>query len=179
MASWERIPDAVQMAVQHCHHEHLWPLYLWGPTGSGKTCAAAVAFAVWRRTATWLTLTEMCDLLKGFNAATSQLIRTSDGQTVEVTLQGFWRRIESVDLVVIDEIGTRDATAHRYDSLLRLLDARKGKPLILTGNLDPVTALAAVYDERIQSRIAAGVLVNFKGRDQRLDGVEERIHVAE
>lgn len=179
MADWSKIPVAVQEALKACSGSGTWPLYLWGPTGSGKTCAAAVAYSAWRQTAIWMTLAEMCDTLKAFNAAASQILKTADGMTVEVTLQGFWRRIEAAGLVVLDEIGTRDATAHRYDSLLRLLDCRKGRPLILTGNLDPVKALAAVYDERIQSRVAAGVLVNVRGRDQRLDGVADRIHVSD
>lgn len=100
----------------------------------------------------------------------------SGGQMVEMSLSGFWRRLQNVGLVVIDEIGTREATAHRYDAFRDVLEIRKGKPLILTGNLDPKTSkIAEVYDERIQSRIAAGVLLEVKGTDKRLVGLAKRI----
>lgn len=97
---------------------------------------------------------------------------------MELSQNGFWQRIERLGLLVIDEIGTRDATAHRYDAFLQILDRRKGKPLILTGNLDPVKSMADVYDQRIQSRIAAGVLLEVRGNDRRMDGIVKRIKVA-
>lgn len=165
-------------AVRECSFKNQWPLYLWGETGVGKTCAAAVTFSLWRPSATWQSLTELCDILKAFNVSPVQVIQ-SGGKPVELTLTGFWERLRKMGLVVIDEIGTRDATAHRYDAMLRLLETRQGRPLILTGNINPDEALAKVYDERVQSRIAAGVMVHVTGRDRRMDGIATRIKIAD
>lgn len=125
-----------------------------------------------------MSLSEMCDLLKAFNVSPVQVIQ-SGGQPVEITLGKFWTRLRDQGLVVIDEIGTREATAHRYDTFRDLLEIRKGKPLIVTGNLKPTGPLAQVYDDRIQSRIAAGVLMEVKGNDRRMDGLAGRVFSSE
>jgi hypothetical protein len=55
-----------------------------------------------------------------------------------------------------------------------LLEKRKGKPLIVTGNLT-LDQLRTKFDERIQSRIKAGTIIDFAGRDLRIDGIESRV----
>jgi len=122
----------------------------------------------------WMSLTELCDLLNAFNSAPVQLLPVGRVSIV-ITRNGLWNRIRKMGLMVIDEIGTRDASPHRYDALLRLLDTRNGLPLILTGNIEPGEALARIYDERVQSRIASGVIVHVTGNDRRMDGIESRI----
>lgn len=172
------MPLDVREAIRFCQVENLWPLYLWGPTGTGKSCAAAVAYRQWRPSATWMSLSELCDLLKAFGVSPIQTIQ-SGGQAVEITLAKFWTRLRDQGLVVVDEIGTREATAHRYDAFRDLLEIRKGKPLIVTGNLDPSDKLGEIYDERIQSRISAGVLMEVKGGDRRIQGLAGRVRVSE
>lgn len=76
---------------------------------------------------------------------------------------------------MLDEIGTREASGHRFDALLNLLEIRKGRPLILTGNL-PVKEITKVYDDRILSRIFAGTLIEFTGNDRRFEGSVDRIY---
>jgi DNA replication protein DnaC len=168
------MPTRVWATIKHCAAGGHWPLYLWGSTGIGKTCAAAVAYSLWRPSAWWMSLTELCDTLKGFNAQSFQLITTPTGK-IELSLTGFWERMRKMGLVVIDEIGTRDASPQRYDALLRLLETRQGQPLILTGNLNPRGEIPKVYDERVQSRIYAGVALEVTGPDRRLDGIKERL----
>jgi DNA replication protein DnaC len=177
-ATLDDIHPTVISTVQACANKDRWPLYLWGPTGRGKTCAAAVMFSLWKPSAVWISLTELCDTLKVFNVTSTQLLKLGT-QYQEFSLAGYWKRLRETGLVVLDEIGTRDATAHRYDALLRLLEVRQSKPLIITGNLNPVTELVAVYDERIQSRLSAGVLLEVAGRDRRMDGIDERIQIAD
>lgn len=160
--------------IKHCRVGGHWPLYLWGSAGVGKTCAAAVAYGLWTPSAWWMSLTELCDTLKGFNVQSFQLVPTPGGK-VELSLTGFWDRLRKMSLVVIDEIGTRDASPQRYDALLRLLETRQGQPLILTGNLNPIGQVPAVYDERIQSRIFAGVTLEVTGNDRRLNGIKDRV----
>ena len=177
-ATIEQAHPVVIETIRACERNRTWPLCLWGSTGVGKTCAAAVAYSLWRPSAGWHTLADVCEFLKGFQTAPMQLLRLNRQSSVELSQNGFWQRIERLGLLVIDEIGTRDATAHRYDAFLQILDRRKGKPLILTGNLDPVKSMADVYDQRIQSRIAAGVLLEVRGNDRRMDGIVKRIKVA-
>ena len=172
------VNPVVISTIKKCTAKNQWPLYLWGETGVGKTCGAAAAYALWNQPSGFLSLTEHCDILKGFNVNQTQLITTSGGK-IELTLTGYWDRLRKLGLVVIDEIGTRDASPQRYDSLLRLLEIRHGKPLILTGNIEPTVKLATVYDERVQSRIVAGVILQVLGNDRRLDGLRERVVVAE
>lgn len=149
-------------------------MYLWGDTGRGKTCAAALAYAMWAQPAYWSSLAELCDLLKVYNTNQTQMIRCAS-QDTELTYLGFWRKLRTTGLVVIDEIGTRDPAPHRYDAFLRLLDERVNRPLILTGNLHPEKKLGEVYDERIYSRIVAGTLIEVTGQDRRPEGLQHRI----
>lgn len=172
------VHQTVIRTIKTCTAKNQWPLYLWGETGVGKTCGAAAAYSLWKQPAVFMSLTEHCDILKAFNVNQTQLIPTSGGK-VELTQTGYWDRLRKLGLVVIDEIGTRDASPQRYDSLLRLLEIRHGKPLILTGNIEPTVKLATVYDERVQSRIVAGVILQVLGNDRRLDGLRERVVVAE
>jgi DNA replication protein DnaC len=177
-AELEQVSPAVRDAIRRCHAQRRWPLYLWGSPGTGKTCAAAVAYRLWKPSAAWMSLSEMCDTLKAFSTSPLQLVPSGD-RSVELTLAGFWRRLGHLGLVVIDEIGTREATAHRYDAFRDLLQTRTGKPLIITGNLNPAESLVRIYDDRILSRITAGVIVEVKGPDRRMIGLEDRIHIAE
>lgn len=173
-ATLEQADPHVIALVRDCSARNQWPLYLWGETGVGKTCAAAVAYTMWKQSAMWMSLTELCDLLNAFNTAPVQLLQVRR-VSIEITRSGLWNRIRKMGLMVIDEIGTRDASPHRYDALLRLLDTRNGLPLILTGNIEPGEALARIYDERVQSRIAAGVIVRVTGNDRRMEGIASRI----
>ena len=166
-------------AVSRCGQNRQWPLYLYGHTGAGKTFAAGLVYSAWKKPAAWWSLEEFCDILKGYNNSHTQLIRRSGGQQIELTLNNLWKWVESAGLIVIDEIGTRQASSQRFDALLRLLDVRRGKPMILTGNIDPKAAIAELYDERVQSRIVGGSIVVLKGQDLRTVDFTKRIRVAE
>lgn len=131
--------------------------------------------SLWQGSAYWASLAELTDTLKAYMANHTQMI-TSGTSVVELTQVGFWRKLRTCDLVCVDELGTKAATDHRYDSLLRLLDERAGRPLILTGNLEPVDKLGEVYDDRVHSRILAGTIIEVCGDDQRSIGLETRFH---
>ena len=123
-----------------------------------------------------MSLSTVCDDLTKFNSAAMATFYSGD-TPVELSKSGYWKRMQSTGLLVIDEIGTREATGHRFDTLLTILESRKGKPLILTGNLMP-DKIATVYDERVLSRIFAGTLVEFTGKDRRFNGAADRIYQA-
>ena len=151
-----------------------WPIYLWGDAGRGKSCAAAAAFASWSKPAIWLGFSQLCDDLNKFN--TSQIVTFYSGATpVDLSKSGYWQRLKNTGLVVVDEIGTKDSSGHRFDTVLQLLELRKKRPLILTGNLSP-EKISDTYDERVLSRIYEGTVIQFVGQDHRFVGAEDRIH---
>ena len=73
-------------------------------------------------------------------------------------------------LVVLDDVGDRNVTAHRQAAILDLINWRDGRPLILTGNLSP-TELPALFEDRVVSRILSGCSLLFEGPDMRLSGM--------
>jgi chromosomal replication initiation ATPase DnaA len=79
------------------------------------------------------------------------------------------RTVEDADLIVLDDIATRDPTTAQLDALYSLLLWRAYKPFIITGNLTP-QQLSATMDDRIASRSCAGVVIECTGPDIRLSG---------
>lgn len=173
-ARWSEVSQRVREILQRTAKRGEWPLYLWGDTGTGKSCAAACAYASWHSSALWYGFSQVCDDLARFNTASTVVFRNGD-VSIELSIAGYWHRIETTGLLVIDEIGTRESTHHRYDTMHGLLEARKGKPMIITGNL-PIETVATVYDDRVASRLCAGTMVRIIGDDRRLKGVENRNH---
>lgn len=152
-----------------------WPLYLKGEVGRGKSYTAAAVYRRWTGTAVWMNFFDFCDRAMRL-AKDGELSMYVNGTAVEYTRENWWRGIVSVGLVVIDEIGSGKSHEWRNEALWNLLEKRKGRPLILTGNID-LDGLGEKFDERIQSRIAAGAPVTFQGRDMRLDGLAARSSV--
>jgi DNA replication protein DnaC len=77
------------------------------------------------------------------------------------------RTVEEAALVVLDDIATREPTWAQREALLAILDARAGRPMVLTGNLS-IEQLAEVVDDRAASRICAGTIIEVTGKDRRL-----------
>ncbi len=139
-----------------------WPLYLWGPAGTGKTCAALCLYDYGG--GHYYPMPVLLDLLV---RTMKERVYYGEGKLFTDEL---WELIENTRLVTVDDIGTRTSISdHHYDALKILLDRRDYKPLVLTGNLDPA-ALATLYDERIASRITAGTVINLAGVDRRIAG---------
>lgn len=152
-----------------------WPLYLWGPTGVGKSYAAANVFVLWQGVeyaAKWVSYLNLTDTAIGLKKH-GTLERWRLGRTVTITEASFWRTIQDVELLVIDEIALGKSHDWRTEIMWDVLEARKNRPLILTGNVPP-SELIEVFDERIQSRILAGSLFGMTGEDKRLVGLADR-----
>ncbi len=133
-----------------------WPLFLFGPTGAGKTLAA-LSLCDHARTASYHTAEGLCD-------TTIELKYRPD------ELRDLWETIATKDLVVLDEIGIRgQASDFAYTTLKRLADAREmhaGRVAIYISNLPP-REVATLYDDRICSRLLCGTRFELKGRDRR------------
>lgn len=132
-----------------------WPLTLLGPAGTGKTCAGLClvdAAGGW-----YYTVAELCD----------EFIQAQQ-RSIEITTRRLWDRIEQTVLVVIDELGSREKVSdHHYDVVKRLLDKRENMPAVFISN-HSLEKLAAIYDDRLASRLAYGTILIVKGRDRRL-----------
>ncbi len=95
----------------------------------------------------------------------------------EITFNGnqeLRRQLYSVQLLIIDDLGTERQTDMRYSDLLEILERRqmlhqkRGYATLISTNMDP-KGLLSYYDERICSRLFGNYdLIRFVGEDIRL-----------
>jgi DNA replication protein DnaC len=145
-----------------------WPFTMYGDVGLGKTCAA-LCLLDWTgmgfRGGHYLTAREFADDLR--RAENGNLTWYQSGAGGKVSVADMWKEIHQSVLVVVDEIGCRErANQTQYDSLLRVLDIRFGRPLVLVSNLTP-DELTEVYDYRVVDRILAGTVLGMRGKSRR------------
>ena len=95
----------------------------------------------------------------------------------EITFNGnqeLRRQMYSVQMLIVDDLGTEKQTDMRYSDLLEILDKRQalhdkmGYATVISTNMDP-KGLLSYYDERICSRLFGNYdLIRFVGEDIRL-----------
>jgi DNA replication protein DnaC len=131
-----------------------WPLFLFGPAGGGKTCAALALCDVVETAGYW-TVDGLCDLTMRPPAD---------------AIQSAWDRISTKHLAVLDEIGCRERVGDlHYDVVKRFADARyqhAGRAMICISNVAH-DRLSRLYDDRIASRLLAGTVFELKAPDRR------------
>jgi DNA replication protein DnaC len=142
-----------------------WPLFLHGPAGTGKTCAALCLLDC--AGGLYFTEATLCDDLD--RARNGRLEWHHEGRGGTKWPEHFWADVARAPLVVLDEIALRNQVSDaRYEATKRLIDERFGKPLVIISNC-PLGGLAKLYDDRIVSRLGAGTMVNLKDeKDQRI-----------
>ena len=179
LASWDdaRSNPGARAIVQHYVAHPINSLYLYGPTGRGKSfmaCAISNALLERGKAVKFQPVGELLlDLRDTFSA---------EG-TSEKSILG---PLGQIQFLVLDELGDvpghRDRTASAFSAsrILILLDARwrAGKPTIVTSNLDLQELEKWIDDPRLASRIAgmcglAGI-VEICGRDLRVAGAQEK-----
>jgi len=155
-AEWDQIePGLRRLVMDLVRGKGRWPLFLHGPTGTGKTSAA-----LWLLRRIWG---------PRFIGKPGDLIDAVVGRQ-----QWLWEHIHDAWLVAIDEIGSRsDAPSLELQAVQRCADERGRRPTIWISNLAP-KQLLEVYDDRIVSRICSGSVYRLDGRDRRFDGREDR-----
>lgn len=158
-------------------NQQLWPVYLHGTVGTGKSYSAALAYCRFPGSAKFMT---WCDFANDAAelAKSKEITRWIGEIAVEISAVSFWRVIETIGLLVIDEIGTGSMVGWRKEDrnelLWKVLGLRAGKPFILTGNIEPLE-LERYFDPRIYSRICKGQMIQRLGADQRKRGLKDRV----
>lgn len=146
------IPQQQFEAIK-CHFENpVWPLYLYGQPGSGKTCAAAV-----------IAMTFPGKYIS-FQSAKRIISDYSCGRFVRQIIA----TVRDCDLLILDDVGTRSLSDAAIESMLDILNARGAKPLIITCNHNPIELEVKIGDARISSRMTRGTVIGFPEADQRI-----------
>ena len=144
----ENVRAALAVARDYARDPNGW-LFLTGPCGSGKThLAAAVANESIRQRRVQSLFMIVPDLL--------DYLRETYNPHSEVTYDQRFEKIRSVSLLVLDDLGTENATTWAREKLFQIINHRYNTrlPTVITTNQD----LESV-DERIRSRISDRDLV--------------------
>lgn len=167
-----RIPGHVRQAISECAAgASPWPLLLYGPVGTGKTCAAICVCDAVVGSFAFYGANDLAVLI--FQATYAGLHR-DDGvsrRAPRVYPHEIWSGWEMATVAVLDDLGTaeRKNVGHtHYETVKKAIESRDGAPLILTANVTP-GELATIYDDRVASRAASGTVVRVDGHDRRIE----------
>lgn len=155
MTNPDKVAEAIGQQVQRSVVSPRFPVYVYGPVGTGKTGIAAVLFriassALWRRADSFL-----LDLSMGRN----------DG-----SYRQEMAKVESSHVLVLDDLGTRKPSEGMFHMLFDILERRKAKMTVITSNHSPEELRDVYEDGRIYSRLMAGTPLVCSGADRRVDG---------
>jgi hypothetical protein len=141
-----------------------WPLFLEGAVGTGKTCAALCLLDL--AGGEYHTVSGLCNLIIQSQQGRLEWVHECRGGTIWP--HQVWSKIASAPLAVLDEMGCREkASDAHYENVKNFIEERMWKPLIVISNL-PLEQVAAIYDDRIYSRLASGTVVRLEGKDRRV-----------
>lgn len=172
-ADWEQVTPSLQSALCKAISERSWPIAMFGDVGCGKSMAAASLFCKWQGFALWWPAGMLMALIaEGRGNGKGFVEITVEGRPVEMWHRAMIRDIAECDLLVIDDIGIRPPTPAQSQALFDVLQARKGKPFIITANKGPGTrnkpGLEEILEDRHVSRLSAGQWLEVTGDDRRL-----------
>lgn len=152
--------------IELTRRTNLWPMYIHGDSGCGKTCSTALAYMMWPAREVnnnghvarihepiW----EDCQL---FVADFEFLRRDRRADSTR-------NNIRNTGLLVLDEVGVRGMTEAQLTAFKEIIDLRDGKPLLMTSNKTPADLMTLLGDQRIVDRILAGTIVELTGPSQR------------
>ena len=154
-AEWGFVDVKLQRAIKAAYESGLWPWYIHGVAGTGKTSAAAVVF---RSRAGEFNYFWDCG-----KACRDLVCARANYEEWQMR-----RKIQGAGLIVLDDVATREPTGAQLDALLSIINWRSGSPLIVTGNASPAQLAEFIHDDRVVSRLCAGVIIEVTGKDKRL-----------
>jgi DNA replication protein DnaC len=147
-----------------CHSGKIKNYYLFGKTGTGKSfflISMARKLLENQIPSLYLTSNNLFRITQEYKASVF-----SD----EKPDPFLYNYIYSVQVLLIDDLGTDSNTPSKYSELLELINQRlqKKRPTIIAGNLSPLD-LKKMYDERVYSRIIGSFEpIKLPGDDLRL-----------
>ncbi|NLX63963.1 MAG: ATP-binding protein [Clostridiaceae bacterium] len=143
-------------------------LYFYGPTGTGKTfMAKSIGIEILKAgyTVLYLSATSLFPIIQQY-----RLNIDRDG----VSSEEAYKNLITVNLLILDDLGTEPVSDSKYAELLSLLELRKAQgknhiaKTIIASNLN-FKRLFQEYDERIASRIIGEFqALQFVGEDIRI-----------
>ena len=147
-----------------CHDRLRWPLFLYGPTGTGKSCAALCLVDRIPGAEFW-PAPQFIAHVQAVRAGRVEWYKCGRGGVL--TERAWWQQVEQMPLLVLDDIGLREVNPdHHVEALFLALQARDGLPLICTSNLDE-HGIEDSYNARIRSRVCCGTVFELRGMDRR------------
>lgn len=159
--------------LQAIEERAAWPLFIHGPTGVGKSCAAALLFGAYLDRPQWYRADDLLLSMSFGRANGVRIERYEDGLLAFETVDWsrFARKMQQANAVFLDDLGIRKPTESMHQSLFDLMEWRspepeKPRPLIITSNKTP-EEIGVLYDDRILSRFDAGTVLELTGSDQR------------
>lgn len=162
------VARAFDAAWRFANNPNGW-LVLAGRCGCGKThLAAAIANHVIQEQQFQTFFTVVPDLLDH--------LRSTFGPTSETRYDELFEKVRSTPLIILDDLGTENATPWAREKLYQIINHRYnyGLPTVITTNRDLDT-----IDERVRSRmqdVSLCVLVHIDAADYRLRQPGERLH---
>lgn len=122
----------------------------------------------WKRWAIWLeTGKAIADVIECRTNGKGYIVRTRGESSWDEWESNIMRKVGSASLACFDDVGLRRPSEAGYEVFFSLVELRTGKPTIYTGNIPP-KELAAIYDDRLASRILRGTVIQYGGEDRRL-----------
>jgi len=163
--TWAKVDASVRDALSRA----VWPLYLWGAPGCGKTSIAGLIYMGAYGRPMWICAA------KGMKAVATSCAEPQPlwgyGK-VPLRESEHWAELDARSLVVLDDVALRDRVSEaQYEVMQEFLSRRQGRPTVITGNLS-IEQVAKVYDDRVASRLAAGTCIEITGADMRLQRAE-------
>lgn len=160
------VRDRMRLFTEQFDNPDTRSLYLYGPTGTGKTFLAKCAGKALLENGRVVLYLSAPDF---FEAARTAKFGDNDRQEAA----NAYRRILDADLLILDDLGTEPSSDSRSADLLHLLEERSRPGIhtrhtIIASNMD-MKRIYAVYFERIGSRIAGEFdVLPFAGEDIRI-----------
>lgn len=163
----DQVPPALwQLFRELCEGQHKWPLYVYGPPGAGKSCAALCLVDRVQGAKFWH-MPALDEQIRDIKAGTAEYYNTGSGG--KWTMKNWWVSFAKLPLVVLDDVGIPEVSSDtQSETLFMALEAREGRPLICTSNINSAD-IETAYNSRVHSRMCSGTIHNLMGRDRRFD----------
>ena len=160
LVEWAKVAKAEStrsLLVAACQSQRF-PIFIYGPVGTGKTCLAACMYRESRRNPLWLRADQLLVEMSQYKGAAD-----------------LRKKLQRHSSLFLDDLGTMEPTRPMFNAFFDLLELRAQMPVIITSNHGP-NEIAEIFDDRIRSRIMSGTVINLDGDDRRA-GSGRRVRV--